>query len=439
MRIFVDCSHIDFGRQPTGIPRVVMQYVEQGYRWSEASGIETIPVVTTAAGLLPVRPVPGARRPGYLARWEEGAAETVEVEVLLERSAHHLQCALVACELQPSPARAAAAVRQAFRGLLAEAEAAPFDIAPGDVLFCPAYWHDVPPAHFRALQRRGCRIATLVHDILPVTHAKFYKAPWKHEFAANLLSAMRHSDALFAVSAYTADSMRELAERNGLQDLRVDVLHNGFQPLVSAAMRERMAAHDFRPALRDPARYAMIRDSRPFLMVGTVEPKKGHIPTIRAFEALWDAGLSRPLVIAGRKGWLEESVVHAITGSRHFGERLFWFEDFDDLDLAFAYHHARGLVFASYAEGFGIPMVEALSAGRPVIAYDTPVNREVLGEHGLIYGDFPTFARHVARLDDDAGFADACAAVAGFRWPDWETVASGLFDTLAGRFGRPAP
>lgn len=438
-RLFIDCSFVDFTAQPTGIPRVVLQYIEAGYRWSERTGVDVIPVVTTAAGLLPVRPMPGARHPRYLDRFEEVALEPAAAVPLLDRATFYLQSALVEANVRSMAAQSEAAIRHCFQSLVSDAHLHPIEPVPGDILFCPAYWHDLDPKYLRSVQLRGARIVTLVHDILPVTHPRFYKAPWKHLFAANLITAMRRSDALFAVSQATADAMIELAARSGLADVTVGVARNGYHPLVSQDMRRRVDTGAFTPVLREPTRYAMIREMQPFLMVGSIEPKKGHIPVIRSFEALWDAGLARPLVIVGRKGWLEESVVHAIRTSRHYKRTLFWFEDFDDLDLYSTYRRSRGLIFGSYAEGFGIPMIEALAAGCPVIGYDTPINREVLGSHGLMFDDFASFGRHVIALDDDDTFAAACARVADFSWPSWDDVTSALFDSLREIFADELP
>jgi glycosyltransferase involved in cell wall biosynthesis len=435
VRIFIDCSHVDFSRQPTGIPRVVLQYIECGYRWTKTSGVEVIPVVTTPAGLLPVRPIPGNGKPDYLNRFEDKSIEAVSASPLLELSAHYLQSALVEANALPLAKQTSEAIRNLYRQFVDGANVQPLHIENGDVLFCPAYWHDVDPHAFAAVQRRGGKVVTLVHDILPVTFPDFYQSPWKHQFEANLIAAMRNSDALYAVSQYTASSIQELADRKGMGDIEVGVAHNGHSALISSRMQRQIDDGLFTPVLRKADRYEMIQKSQPFLMVGSIEPKKGHIPAIRALEALWDAGLSRPLVVIGRKGWLEESVVHAIRHSRYYGERLFWFEDCDDLDLYFAYRNARGLIFGSYAEGFGIPMIEALAAGCPVVGYSTPINREVLGSYGLMFDDFVTFAQHIARLDDDAGFASAQTEIGDFQWPSWQDSTAALFDTFQARFG----
>jgi glycosyltransferase involved in cell wall biosynthesis len=434
MRFFIDCSYIDFSRQPTGIPRVVLQYIECGYRWAETSGIEVIPVVTTPSGLFPVRPLPGNGKPDYLKKFDDKLIEAGSASSLLEMSAHYLQSALVEANALPIAKQTSEAIRNLYRQFVEDSNLQPLHIDKGDVLFCPAYWHDVDPNAFASVQRRGGKVVTLVHDILPVTFPNFYQSPWKHEFEANLIAAMRNSDALFAVSQYTATSIQELADRKGIGDVKVSVAYNGHSTLISSGTQDKIDRGLFTPVLRKADRYEMIRNLQPFLMVGSIEPKKGHIPAIRALEALWDAGMSRPLVIIGRKGWLEESVVHAIRNSRYYDKRLFWFEDCDDLDLYFAYRYSRGLIFASYAEGFGIPMIEALASGCPVIGYDTPINREVLSSNGLMFDNFELFAKHILQLDDDVGFEAARNQIADFHWPSWQDVTTELFDNLVVHF-----
>ncbi len=435
MKIFIDCSHVDFSRQPTGIPRVVLQYIQNGYEWSRTSGVETIPVVTTPSGLLPVRPTPGRNLPEYMKVFDRSPDDLVgEVSKSLDKSCFYLQSALLAAGVDVSNQQCMSSVSQAYRSLANDSDIQPLEISSGDLLFCPAYWHDVPPDLFWNLQRQGCRIVTLVHDVLPITFKKFYQSPWKEQFEKYLKAHILKADAIYAVSNYTANSIKEIAERNGVLETSIGVAHNGYAPLVGTELAEKIRNANFEPILRRGAAYQLLRERQPYLMVGSVEPKKGHIPTIRSFEALWDAGFERPLVVIGRKGWLEESVVFAIEQSRYFDEKLFWFQDFDDVDLFYAYQNSRALVFSSYAEGFGIPMVEAMLSGRPVVAYDTPVNREVLGDHGLFFDCFVDFAKHLMGLEEETSYEKIIEKVGRYSWSEWSEVVPKLLDELVDRF-----
>ncbi len=437
MKLFIDCSYIDFSRQPTGIPRVVLQYIERGYQWSEQTGIEVVPVVISAAGLMPVRPAPGANPPKYVRDlggplgMPNGAAARS-----LEKSAFHLQAALLNAGADVSGTQCAAAINHAFGAMMNGADCPPVPISKGDVLFCPAYWHDVPPDLFWGLQRQGCNIVTLVHDVLPITYKRFYQSPWKEQFEDHLMQHLRHADAVYAVSGYTARSIAEIAERKGLLNRSIDVAHNGYAPLVGDALAAKITSGHFSPVIQKGLAYDIINTHQPYVMVGSVEPKKGHIPTIKSFEALWEAGFDRSLVVIGRKGWLEQSVVFTIEQSSFYGKKLFWFQDFDDVDLFYAYQHSRGLIFASYAEGFGIPMVEAMRCGLPVVAYDTPVNREVLGEHGLFFDGFAELAEHLLNLEDQDKYAAIRQSIDAYTWPSWSEVVPAFFNKLVRQFVR---
>ena len=121
--------------------------------------------------------------------------------------------------------------------------------------------------------------------------------------------------------------------------------------------------------------------SRPsLLMVGTLEPRKGHTQALDAFELLWADGVEANLVIIGHEGWHVEDLVSRLTRHRFAGKYLFWLSQADDHVLSLAYKDRR-LLAASEGEGFGLPLIEAARYGLPILARDLPVFREVAGKH----------------------------------------------------------
>ena len=121
-----------------------------------------------------------------------------------------------------------------------------------------------------------------------------------------------------------------------------------------------------------------------FVMVGTVEPRKGHALVLDAFERLWSEGVDADLVIVGRHGWMSDSLAARLKTHPQAGKRLSWLEQASDEYLEKIYDVSVALIAASAAEGFGLPLVEASQRGLPVIARDIPVFREVSG-------DYPTY------------------------------------------------
>lgn len=116
-----------------------------------------------------------------------------------------------------------------------------------------------------------------------------------------------------------------------------------------------------------------------FLLVGTIEPRKGHAQTLDAFEILWTKGYRAQLVIVGRPGWMTEQLCLRIQEHAEFGHRLKWHKDLPDDRLPEFYQTSTALILASFGEGLGMPLLEAAAFGLPVIARDIPVFREIAG------------------------------------------------------------
>lgn len=388
-RVFIDCSYIDFGRQPTGIPRVVLKYIEEGYIWAEQTGHELIPVVPTSNGVWLCRPVPGDGAPAELIA-RANASENTST-----KQPPHL-----------------------------------FVPSEDDVLFAPSYWHDNDPQLYRDIKASGCQVVILVHDILPIAYKQFYESPWRYRFAAAVVQALGYADRLACVSNVTRHAIEAFAAERGLTPPPIEVAYNGHEPLVSGPIARRIRDGRLAPHTGDAvARQALGLDA-PLLMVGSIEPKKGHIPVIRCLEAMWAAGYARPLVVVGRPGWMEKDIVTFITNSPYHGSKLFWLSGLDDHDLAYAYLRSHALIFASIAEGFGLPMIEAAMLDRPVVVLDTPIAREVLGEHGVRFDEAGALMRALLRLEDATEYAVECARAATFEWPNWAQLVPALMDEL---------
>jgi glycosyltransferase involved in cell wall biosynthesis len=122
-----------------------------------------------------------------------------------------------------------------------------------------------------------------------------------------------------------------------------------------------------------------------FLMVGTVEPRKGHSQTLSAFEQLWAKEININLVIVGKQGWMVEALVERLNQHPELGKRLIWLDGISDEYLNKVYAACTCLIAASEGEGFGLPLIEAAQKKLPIIARDITVFREVAGEHTFYF------------------------------------------------------
>jgi glycosyltransferase involved in cell wall biosynthesis len=122
-----------------------------------------------------------------------------------------------------------------------------------------------------------------------------------------------------------------------------------------------------------------------FLMVGTLEPRKGHAQALEAFEQLWAQGENVALVVVGLPGWMTDVLQRRIRHHDELGKRLFWFMQASDALVEKLYATCTVLLASSQGEGFGLPLVEAARHGLPVLARDMPIFREVAGTHATYF------------------------------------------------------
>lgn len=119
------------------------------------------------------------------------------------------------------------------------------------------------------------------------------------------------------------------------------------------------------------------------IFVGTLEPRK-NVPTLlKAFRQLRDRGNKIHLAIVGRKGWLYEDIFSTLTELK-LADYVHFLENVPDEDLARLYNAARCLTLPSYYEGFGLPPLEAMACGTPVVVSKRSSLPEVVGDAGLL-------------------------------------------------------
>ncbi len=174
--------------------------------------------------------------------------------------------------------------------------------------------------------------------------------------------------------------------------------------------------------------------SRPtFLMVGTIESRKGYKQTLAAFDLLWKQGNDVNLVLVGRRGWKVVPLLERLNLHPENNRRLFWLDSISDEYLEKIYDAASCLIAASEGEGFGLPLIEAAQHNLPIIARDIPVFREVMGEHGFYFaGVTPNaLADRVCEwlVLEKTGQAPKSSAMP---WLTWKQSTQNLLDVVIG-------
>lgn len=191
---------------------------------------------------------------------------------------------------------------------------------------------------------------------------------------------MADLDGTISISRTTADAVREWRVENQRNVDRPDAwFHLGadFNPVIDGEEESDQVAEVL----------TALGNSTAFLMVGTVEPRKGHAQVLEAFSELWRAGVDEKLVIVGGRGWGVDGLVTELAAHPELGRRLFWLDAADDHALDLLYRRADCLLSASRGEGFGLPIVEAARHGVPLLLRDISVFREIAGDHASWFPD----------------------------------------------------
>lgn len=114
-----------------------------------------------------------------------------------------------------------------------------------------------------------------------------------------------------------------------------------------------------------------------FLMLGTIEPRKGHATVLNAFNSLWLNNEEVNLLLVGEYGWGNNILKHEILGNPFYNKNLFWKTGLSDAGLMEAFDASEGLIMASFSEGFGLPIIEYSQTGKQIILNDIEIFREI--------------------------------------------------------------
>lgn len=223
-----------------------------------------------------------------------------------------------------------------------------------------------PLVKHNRFQEPGRQTVVTVHDTVPWTHPETLTPRGVHFHKAMVKRAYKYADAVVVPTHAVAAHLNEIHRF----DDRLRVI--GGAP--SGRLRIPVDADLRAERLGLPERYV--------LAVGTLEPRKGLSYLIEAM-AHPDAPADVPLVISGPDGWGDVDVLGTAERAGLAPDRVKVLGRVDDPDLAVVYDRASVFVFPSLAEGFGLPVIEAMSLGTPVVHSDDPAVREVASDAGV--------------------------------------------------------
>lgn len=219
------------------------------------------------------------------------------------------------------------------------------------------------PNRFRWLRRNQFVPIFFIHDLIPIEFPEFCGPGAERRHRTRVDTAVRFAKALIVNSEFTKASLQSYVGDVGLPPISITPLANSIQD------------QPMEPKL-------LFGQNVPFFLhVGTIEGRKniGHLLNVwRDVIRAVGATQAPRLVLVGKRGWECQNVTSVLDRSRELANHVIEVSNISDHELVFLMRNAKALLSVSMTEGYGLPPVEAVRLGLPVIASDIPAHREIL-------------------------------------------------------------
>jgi glycosyltransferase involved in cell wall biosynthesis len=216
------------------------------------------------------------------------------------------------------------------------------------------------------IARSDVKMVFFIHDMLPLETPEYFRA---REFGAHqrrLRNLVRHGAAAIVSTRVVKDALQDYVERLGRRDLPILVAPLPVAPIF----------------LREEPCDAELGSEPFFVQCGTLEPRKNHLMILHVWrELVARHGSAAPkLVLVGARGWENQNIIAMLERCASLKNHVLEVSGLATPSLKQLMRSARAVLMPSFAEGYGLPLAEALAVGAPAIASDIPVFREIGGD-----------------------------------------------------------
>jgi glycosyltransferase involved in cell wall biosynthesis len=330
-----------------------------------ASGEVLLDVTRLVAGRWSGRPSNGIDRVAYayLDHFASRARAVVQLRGIIRVLTRHYSEQLFAI-LQPGPVMQ---FRRRLGMLAPRALLAGGGISPESFYINVTHTDFDLPRHWDWVSRNHLRSIYLIHDLIPILHPEFCRPHAVVRHRERVHAALKGSSGIVVNSHATADSLASYVQGSGLAS----------PPVLAASIAGATLRPGWEGAKASP--FPGLWANGYVLCVGTIEPRKNHELLLDVWLRLAQSrGDDLPgLVLVGKWGALSEAVRHRVTNDPALSGLVQVWSTLDDAQLAPLMANAIAVLQPSLAEGFGLPVCEALAMGTPVIASDLPSHREI--------------------------------------------------------------
>lgn len=219
-------------------------------------------------------------------------------------------------------------------------------------------------------KKKGVQLNFVLYDLLPQTNSGWFTKATVIKHRNWLKTLMIYSDQILSIS-YDVENEAEKYFRK--------FLPKSLYPKMSVIPlgADFYAGNDIKLNVKEQEDVSKLDNKKFVLIVGTVEPRKGHIELLKAFDKIWDKQPEITLVFAGKVGWNTQELQDYIFKHHKLNTSLFWFNQVSDGMLNALYQKSDLVVVASKGEGYGLPVVEALQHRKKLLVRDLAVFREI--------------------------------------------------------------
>ena len=251
------------------------------------------------------------------------------------------------------------------------------------------------------------RAIFLIHDLIPVMHPEYCRPGEQAKHRQRIQNVLSCAHGLIGNSQATLDDLSAFATAH--------------QMTMPPAIAARIAGNRF-PSTIVPRQFDRVH----FVTVGTIEGRKNHSLLLHIWKRLVaKLGSDAPLlVIVGQRGWEANEAIAMLDRAPDLEGYILEYGKCSDRELANLVAGAQALLMPSFAEGFGLPVAEALQLGTPVIASDLPVFREFAHEIPTYIDPLDGTEWEKAILSFAENSAERCRqlqVMQGYRAPDWQS------------------
>lgn len=433
MRFLVECTFVyDFPEMNSGIQRVVRNVIREIEK--RDNGPECIPVIFKDGKIYRVHQLAPkqANRPFEIKQWLEKKRQ--QYWMLYWRTEKKLAAlsfwpllrglSFVIARIVALPLPIAISLFRFVHPPAARATLLEYN-SDDTLLLLDSSWQSDFFSVAEKMKRDGVKIISVIYDLIPVTHPQFCEAGLVNVFLKWIIWIAQTADGFMAISKTISDQTRAQVVAQIGEDAANARWHDYFY--LGSELDLTKSSSQIRSKVIDG-----FRGNAPiYLMVSTIEPRKNHHYLIDAFELLWNRGIDVKLCFVGKVGWKCTDLMKRTQSHTELNKRFFVFNDLSDTELEYCYKNAKALTLPSFVEGFGLPIVEAMQRGLPVMASDIPIFREV-GSDFIAYFDLEnssSLAELVTTFEATKKFP-APRDISEWRWINWSEAAEMLISKV---------